>query len=111
MAKRGNLKHCYWSGFYFIYSFTNYFDDCKNSFWKKLEPRIMHRNRYFFEDLDISEKNLNFIRKSMFKVVNEYEGTAYLSKLENGLKMAGKTGTSQVRKITKKGKRERCFKK
>ncbi len=69
---------------------------------KKLEPRIMHRNRYFFEDLDISEKNLNFIRKSMFKVVNEYEGTAYLSKLENGLKMAGKTGTSQVRKITKK---------
>ena len=22
--KRGYLKHCYWSGFYFIYSFANY---------------------------------------------------------------------------------------
>ncbi len=69
---------------------------------KKLEPKILKRNRYFFEDLNITEQNLNFIRKSMYKVVNEYEGTAYSSKLDNGLKMAGKTGTSQVRKISKK---------
>ena len=45
----------------------------------------------------------------MFKVVNEYEGTAYLSKLENGLKMAGKTGTSQVRKNYKKRKEKAVF--
>ena len=68
---------------------------------KKIEPQIVKRNRFFFEDLEVSEKNLNFIRKSMYKVVNEYEGTAYLSRLENKLKMAGKTGTSQVRKISK----------
>ena len=37
----------------------------------------------------------------MYKVVNEYQGTAYLSRLDNNLKMAGKTGTSQVRKISK----------
>ena len=58
---------------------------------KKIEPQIVKRNRFFFEDLEVSEKNLNFIRKSMYKVVNEYEGTAYLSRLENKLKMAGKT--------------------
>ena len=68
---------------------------------KKLEPQIIKRSKYFFEDLGISEKNLNFIRKSMYKVVNEYQGTAYSSKLDNKLKMAGKTGTSQVRKISK----------
>ena len=42
---------------------------------KKIEPQIVKRNRFFFEDLEVSEKNLNFIRKSMYKVVNEYEGT------------------------------------
>ena len=68
---------------------------------KKLEPHIIKRSKYFYEDLGISEKNLNFIRKSMYKVVNEYQGTAYSSKLDNKLKMAGKTGTSQVRKISK----------
>ena len=68
---------------------------------KKLEPKILKRNRYFFEDLNLSEQNLNFIRNSMYKVVNEYQGTAYLSRLDNNLKMAGKTGTSQVRKISK----------
>ena len=40
----------------------------------------------------------------MYKVVNEYQGTAYSSKLDNKLKMAGKTGTSQVRKISKEEK-------
>ena len=69
---------------------------------KKLEPKILKRNRYFFENLDVSEKNLDFIRNSMFRVVNEFEGTAYRSRLGGGLKMAGKTGTSQVRRITKK---------
>ena len=42
---------------------------------KKLEPQIV-KEIDFFEDLEVSEKNLNFIRKSMYKVVNEYEGTA-----------------------------------
>ena len=35
----------------------------------------------------------------MFKVVNEKKGTAYRSKAENFL-FSGKTGTSQVKKIT-----------
>jgi Cell division protein FtsI/penicillin-binding protein 2 len=35
----------------------------------------------------------------MFKVVNEYKGTAFKSKLAN-LDFSGKTGTSQVKKIS-----------
>ena len=54
-----------------------------------------------FEDLDIDDVSLNFIRQSMFSVVNEYKGTAFASKLKNKKhKMAGKTGTSQVRRIS-----------
>ena len=102
MAKRDTLNTVIGQGFTLSTPLQITLMTARIASGKKLEPRIMHRNRYFFEDLDISEKNLNFIRKSMFKVVNEYEGTAYLSKLENGLKMAGKTGTSQVRKITKR---------
>ena len=36
----------------------------------------------------------------MFAVVNEEMGTAFASKLNSRYKMAGKTGTSQVRRIT-----------
>ena len=35
----------------------------------------------------------------MFKVVNENKGTAFKSRLED-IKFAGKTGTSQVRRIS-----------
>ena len=68
---------------------------------KNLQPKILKRNRYFFENINVSEKNLDFIRNSMLRVVNEFEGTAFRSRLQSGLKMAGKTGTSQVRRITK----------
>ena len=37
----------------------------------------------------------------MYSVVNDYDGTANSSKLRNQYKMAGKTGTSQVRRISK----------
>ena len=44
---------------------------------------------------------LNFIRNSMFQVVNQYEGTAFSSKLKSkSIYMAGKTATSQVRRIS-----------
>jgi penicillin-binding protein 2 len=50
--------------------------------------------------MDISEKGLNFIRRSMYSVVNDFDGTAFKSRLSSNYKMAGKTGTSQVRKIS-----------
>ena len=48
--------------------------------------------------MNISDKALNYIRNSMYSVVNDFDGTAFRSRLSSNYKMAGKTGTSQVRK-------------
>ncbi|MEX0348710.1 MAG: penicillin-binding protein 2 [Paracoccaceae bacterium] len=54
------------------------------------------------EPLDISERNLRYIRNAMYSVSNDRRGTAYGSRIiEDSYRMAGKTGTSQVRNITK----------
>jgi penicillin-binding protein 2 len=54
------------------------------------------------EALDVNENNLRILRKAMFEVSNNRRGTAYRSRIiEDGYRMAGKTGTSQVRNITK----------
>ena len=66
---------------------------------KKIIPSIVYKNRKF-EDLQIDKNNIDFIKKSMYSVVNEINGTAFSSKLPGIQKMAGKTGTSQVRKIS-----------
>jgi penicillin-binding protein 2 len=48
--------------------------------------------------LDMRDSNLRKMRKSMYSVVNDRRGTAYRSRIiADGLRMAGKTGTSQVR--------------
>lgn len=52
------------------------------------------------EKLDISDESLAVIHKAMDAVVNE-GGTAARSRFDvNGARMAGKTGTSQVRSLT-----------
>jgi penicillin-binding protein 2 len=53
--------------------------------------------------LDINPEHLALVRQGMFEVVNSSRGTARGSKISvKGMEMAGKTGTSQVRRITKK---------
>lgn len=53
------------------------------------------------DDLGINENNLRKIRKAMFAVSNNRRGTAYGSRIiEDAFRMAGKTGTSQVRNIS-----------
>ncbi|MCI2399346.1 penicillin-binding protein 2 [Aliiroseovarius subalbicans] len=50
----------------------------------------------------IDPENLAAVRRGMYEVVNGQRGTAGRSKVvAEGLRMAGKTGTSQVRNITK----------
>ena len=49
--------------------------------------------------LDKYSAAIKIIKQSMFKVVNENKGTAYKSRSED-FKFSGKTGTSQVRRIT-----------
>ncbi len=52
--------------------------------------------------LDINPEHLALVRQGMFEVVNSSRGTARGSKIPvKGMEMAGKTGTSQVRRITK----------
>ena len=53
-------------------------------------------------ELGVSEWALRFVREGMFRVVNGEHGTARQSKLANPeVAMAGKTGTSQVRRISR----------
>ncbi len=54
------------------------------------------------ETLGLNENNLRQIRRGMYDVSNNRRGTAYRSRIiADGHRMAGKTGTSQVRNITK----------
>ena len=51
--------------------------------------------------LGLNENNLRQVRKAMFEVSNNRRGTAYRSRIiDDAYRMAGKTGTSQVRNIT-----------
>ncbi|TMV10159.1 penicillin-binding protein 2 [Ruegeria sediminis] len=53
------------------------------------------------EALPVDMNNLNQVRRAMFAVSNDRRGTAYRSRIiEDVYRMAGKTGTSQVRNIT-----------
>ena len=54
------------------------------------------------ENLGLNENNLRRIRRAMFDVSNNSRGTAYRARIaEERFKMAGKTGTSQVRAIAR----------
>lgn len=67
-----------------------------NSVDENLEP-IMGNT-----PLDINPEHLALVRKGMFEVVNSGRGTARGSRIRTkGMEMAGKSGTSQVRRITK----------
>ncbi len=51
--------------------------------------------------LGLNENHLRQIRRGMYTVSNDRRGTAYRSRIiADGMRMAGKTGTSQVRNIT-----------
>lgn len=53
------------------------------------------------DELGLNENNLREVRKAMHAVSNNRRGTAYSSRIiEDAFRMAGKTGTSQVRNIT-----------
>ena len=57
--------------------------------------------------LDISTKNIELVKEGMFEVVNGVGGTAGRAKFNiNGAKMGGKTGTTQVRRITMKERQQ-----
>ena len=60
--------------------------------------------------LDLSKTSLDYIRTAMFAVSNEQRGTAYGTRIaDKDRRMAGKTGTSQVRNITAAERRAGVF--
>ncbi len=66
---------------------------------KIVEPTILKRNEVKFRTNDKYTNAIKVIKTAMFKVVNENRGTAFKSRLED-VKFSGKTGTSQVRRIS-----------
>lgn len=64
----------------------------------EIKPRKPRRAR----SLGISKESLELVQKGMSAVTNEPGGTAYWTRIpDKGMEMAGKTGTSQVRRISK----------
>ncbi|SLN75734.1 penicillin-binding protein 2 [Roseisalinus antarcticus] len=74
---------------------------------RKIAPRLVRsidgvpQDSGAGESLGLNENNLRRIRESMFAVSNHNRGTAYRTRIqEETMRMASKTGTSQVRRIT-----------
>ncbi len=74
---------------------------------RNIQPRLVHTidgvvQPYLAGDsLGLNENDLRRIRASMYDVVNHERGTAFGSRIvADEARMAGKTGTSQVRRIT-----------
>ncbi|QPH55700.1 penicillin-binding protein 2 [Pontivivens ytuae] len=62
------------------------------------------------EPIGLAENNLAHIRRAMFDVSNNRRGTAYRSRIADpAMAIAGKTGTSQVRRITEAERRTGVF--
>ena len=67
---------------------------------KKINPSILKiSKKTSFNNMNKYAESLKIIKEAMFKVVNESKGTAINSKASN-FNFSGKTGTSQVKKIT-----------
>ena len=67
---------------------------------KSINGQNFHNDKEI-EDLKVDKANLKIIRKALFEASNDRRGTAYGSRIINKkYRMAGKTGTSQVRNIT-----------
>ena len=66
---------------------------------KIVEPTILRSNDTNFKLNNKYKNEIKIIKNAMFKVVNENKGTAFNSRIEE-IKFAGKTGTSQVRRIS-----------
>ena len=62
-------------------------------------------NKEKYECLFRDPKNIELVREAMFASTNEVRGTSYSSRIENPkYQFAGKTGTSQVKRIAKEAR-------
>ena len=69
------------------------------------------KNTEAVPELGFAPEHIQLVREGMIEVVNGRRGTARRAKIkEAGMEMAGKTGTSQVRRITKAEREAGVFK-
>ena len=66
---------------------------------KDIKPTLLKNQNNSFPDNNKYLNEIKIIKDAMYKVVNENRGTAYSSRLQD-IKFSGKTGTSQVKRIT-----------
>ncbi len=71
-----------------------------------VKPTFIKPSQYEIDNiprLDISTRSIELVKQGMFEVVNGVGGTAGRAKFNiNGIRMGGKTGTTQVRRISLK---------
>ncbi len=65
--------------------------------------RVSEEEQKNIKKINLSPTYLDIVKEGMYNVVNVPGGTAYMSRFDyNGMKMGGKTGTTQVRRISLK---------
>ena len=76
--------------------------DVKNNGLKEANKLLGFISKEKYECLFKNSKNIKLVREAMFASTNEVRGTSYSSRIEDPkYQFAGKTGTSQVKRITK----------
>lgn len=81
---------------------------CRLATNKKITPSLIGGCHRSFEDLGINKQHLDQILLGMDMAVNSPQGTARRAQInENGWTMAGKTSTSQVRRISKQERQQK----
>jgi penicillin-binding protein 2 len=76
--------------------------DEKNDEQKEVSELLSFINKEKHERLFKNSKNIKLVREAMFASTNEVRGTSYSSRIDDPkYQFAGKTGTSQVKRITK----------
>jgi penicillin-binding protein 2 len=80
-----------------------YLKDEKNSLLEVGEQLLSFGDQKKYKPLFKNSKNIQLVREAMFASTNEVRGTSYSSRIEDPkYQFAGKTGTSQVKRITKR---------
>ena len=75
--------------------------DEKNNGLQEASELLGFSNQKEYDRLFKNSKNIKLVREAMFASTNEVRGTSYSSRIEDPkYQFAGKTGTSQVRRIT-----------
>ena len=85
------------------YKMTSNLEDDLNKNLLKAGEDFFNKDEEKYKRLFRNKENIKYVLEAMFSSTNEISGTSYSSRIENiKYQFAGKTGTSQVKKITER---------